>query len=477
VLWIVWDTVRADHLSAYGHRRPTTPFLEAWSRRTRKFENCISVANTTLPAHASMFTGSMPSQHGAHNSNRTFGPGQVTLAEILREAGYRTFLYSANPYVSQWTGTDQGFELAEYPWQRKLEPESMPLMYEKLAHRMDPETIDRKVAESNARRWLFKNIGELAERRTLRFLESLGKGERFFVFLNYMEAHSPLAPSPDSVRRVEAPGAGHGEVPEDFPWDDVWAYTFGVRELSPGQLAGVSLLYDAAILELDDHFRSLWQALEQGGYLENTLVILTSDHGQHLGEHHLLDHQYSLYEPLLRVPLFLYHPSRIEAGRVDAPVTNLDLYPTVLRFLGLGDEGPRSSCGVDLLAPAESRARLAECPDAPDFPVDSARRVAPDLDPSPRLRTLRAVIEGRQKFIWASDGRHELYDLGKDPGERHNLLDSRPEAAGRFEDILVRELGPAPITRPPESVEPPALDDGMRTMLEALGYVESDPGD
>src|SRR5262249_54878468 len=116
ILLIVWDTVRADHLSLYGHSRPTTPRLDAFARSARVFDDCVSVASTTAPAHASMFTGLLPVEHGLANQGPRMGDGFVTLAETLRAVGYRTYLFSENPHLSESSGLTQGFEVAEYPW-------------------------------------------------------------------------------------------------------------------------------------------------------------------------------------------------------------------------------------------------------------------------------------------------------------------------------------------------------------------------
>ena len=114
-LIIVWDTVRADHLGLYGHTRQTTPFLDQWSAGARVYEDCISPGNSTIPSHASIFTGRLPSEHGMTHENARLSTDYDTLAELLQAAGYRTYLYSENPYVSREYQLVQGFEVVEHP--------------------------------------------------------------------------------------------------------------------------------------------------------------------------------------------------------------------------------------------------------------------------------------------------------------------------------------------------------------------------
>jgi arylsulfatase A-like enzyme len=135
VLLVVWDTVRADHLSLYGHSRQTTPKLDAFARAARVFDDCVSVASTTVPAHASIFTGLLPAEHGVSNQHPKMDDSFVTLAEVLHDAGYHTYLFSENPHLAKSTGLTQGFELAEYPWSPAYREQATEIVRAKL----DPE--------------------------------------------------------------------------------------------------------------------------------------------------------------------------------------------------------------------------------------------------------------------------------------------------------------------------------------------------
>jgi uncharacterized sulfatase len=234
----------------------------------------------------------------------------------------------------------------------------------------------------------------------------------------------------------------------------------------------MQLTYDAAVAELDHLFEGLIDTLERHGQLENTLVVLTADHGELLGEHHLLNHQYSVLEPLLRVPLVLYHPSLIPPGRDARPVMTLDLFSTLLRLAQVPDAN-RSVNSFDLLHPPEKRIRLSEYPAASQTHIGLVRFVDPDFDPTPFYRSLRALRAGTLKYVEASDGNNALYDLAADPDENNNLVSQKPDVAITLEAGLERfvaslEVGTEASTKAEDkAVE---FDEQTRQRLEALGY-------
>jgi arylsulfatase A-like enzyme len=250
-----------------------------------------------------------------------------------------------------------------------------------------------------------------------------------------------------------------------------WAFTAGVAELSAARLAALELTYDASIAELDHYFEQLIAALERRGLLDETLVVLTSDHGELLGEHHLLDHQYSVHEPLLRVPLVLRHPRLVSSGREPRPVMNLDLFVTLLGLAGV-PQAAKNARGVDLLAPRAERARLSEYPFAPRKYVGLTSLAWPDFDPTPFFRSLRAFRSGTLKYVQASDGTHELYDLAEDPGEMRSLVNEKPEVAAALDQELEHYLSGLVSDSGGERPEAGAVEfsDETRKMLDALGY-------
>ena len=339
ILFVVWDTVRADHLSLYGHQRRTTPFLDEWAKGARVYDDCLTVGSTTVPSHASMFTGLLPAEHGTSNERYVLSDKFETLAEKLQGAGYTTYMFSANPFVSRWrqyASLTQGFDTVEYPWSDQYYPRAVRITLGKVKwyDRSNP-LADRIRAGTQLIHWNVKASGELAQHGVKNWLPQQDPNRPFFIFINYMEAHAPLLPADEHRRQMMSPEQIRASYNVDRKFMAVWSYVFGLEHYTPEEIALTAATYDAAILELDGLFQKLIDSLEAGGYLENTIVVLLGDHGDHLGEHHMLDHQFSVYEPLMRIPLVVQYPKRFAPGRDPRPVTNLDLFPTLLELAGL----------------------------------------------------------------------------------------------------------------------------------------------
>jgi len=458
VLWVVWDTVRSQNMSVYGHERPTTPHLERWVSGARVFDDAISAAATTTTSHASMFTGRLPFEHRVGNEHSRLAPSFPTLAEILAESGYRTYLFSANPYLGPETALDRGFQTSERP--------SSPRFAADFARIRRQKVRDYVRAGASGQEFNFLAAsGTLARQGLLSWLERSDGGAPFFAVLNYMEAHLPLAPDRRYRERLMTPEQVRRSYELPLHGMPIWTFTAGLTELSEEQIEIARLTYDAAIAELDALFQDLLEHLDEQGALADTLVILTSDHGELLGEHHMWNHQFALYDELLRIPLILRHPERVPPGRDARPVMNLDLFPTVLEVTG--STGPRGP-GVSLLSPFDRRLRLSEYPYPAGIFVDLVQREHPDFDKTPWQRSLRSLRSGDLKYIRASDGSAELFDLARDRSEQRDLSRERAAEAERLDGEL-RDLTRG-LTPPPDAGEPARFDERTRAMLEALGY-------
>ncbi len=433
VVLLVLDTVRADHVSCYGYERLTTPRLDALAADGVLFENCVAPAPWTVPSHGSIFTGLYPTSHGAHAEHLALSPAHVTLAEVLRDAGYETAGFSANLYLTPTLGYDQGFNT--YDVQPVLTPGRVRVV--------------RDAGEMNA--------------LVLPWLENRGaRKQPFFLFVNYMDAHAPYVPP--------APyDALYGDpTPFDSPFYrnlDRLPYIRGEVEMTSGDHQHIMDFYDSEITYLDYEVGRVLDKLKELGLLDHTLVIIVSDHGEFLGEHHLLDHRLCLYEEVLDVPLVLWYPAGLPQGqRVAGLVQLTDVMPTVLDLVGI--TSPVAMQGRDLLPlirgeddPAAYNVALAEF-----FRDESHVR---DLGPAydRRLKSLRV---GDWKYIWSSAGTEELYDLAADPGESCNLVAQQPNRAAALRTQLndwLSWLIPAPTPAPM-----PPLSPDQREQLRSLGY-------
>jgi arylsulfatase A-like enzyme len=474
ILVVVWDTVRADRLGLYGFEKPTTPFVDEWAAGARVYDDCVSPANYTIASHASIFTGLFPTEHGARNGSIRLADRYTTLAEILRDAGYRTFLYSANPHVSRATGMAQGFEEVRHPWSEDLRGEAFRIVRAKIKTGDRSSGLPKKIRSGQVGPWDIKASGELAAKTALSWLRRSDRKKPFFVFLNYMEAHGPLIPPEKYRRRVLTDEQVKQSYKVDRSWDTVWSCIYGLGEYSDGELAVMEGRYEAAIAELDDLFRDLVAQMDAGGYLENTVVVLASDHGEHLGEQGLVGHQYSLYEPLLRVPLIVRDPARFPPGREKRPVMTHDLFPTLLDLAGVDPPPSRSGGAVSLLSPLEERDRLAESPGVFSDPFDAVLRLHPEWDPRPWTREIRAFYRGGEKLIVWSDGETKLYRLAEDPKETRDLAAAESGTVDGMREGLASAI--ALLGTGSGGVEgAPDFSEGEREMLRGLGYL-SDEG-
>lgn len=469
VLWVVWDTVRADRLGPYGHDVDTTPELDRWAESARVFD-CTSASCWTIPAHASMFTGLYPSEHGFSEITAKLGDEHETLAELLGGAGYETYLFSANPFVSERYGFHQGFDVEEHPFDPALRERAIELVRAKW-HGDDAGTLPDPLSGDNPSNWLLKSCGELANERLFEFLDSRDERRPFFAFVNLMEAHTIRMPSEESRARVlDANGVGRSYSIDQRQARFQHASTGIEPPIPRGQLDVLRGVYDATLVELDAMLGAVLDRLERDGLLDDTIVVLTSDHGEHLGDKGSWLHQYSLYEGVTRVPLIVWAPEHLEPGREERPVSNVDLFPTILEMTGV--EGPDWRGPESLLRPREGRAIAVEYPAAYEPLIAQQERAFPDWDPAPYRRTIRALRLGRWKYYRYSDGEELLFDVAGDPREARELAADEADVAGRLGELLEAWTeSRAILGQGAGRTEQRDLTDEERELLRDLGYL------
>jgi arylsulfatase A-like enzyme len=209
--------------------------------------------------------------------------------------------------------------------------------------------------------------------------------------------------------------------------------------------------------------------VENLGILDRTMVIITADHGENVGDHQMMAHKYCLYDTLLHVPLIIHYPAgTVVPGRVQHQVQTLDLLPTILTMLGQVSSDIYSSLqGYDLLSSTKHEFTVAEQAQ-PDLSTFQKR--FPDADVSRFDRALKMIRTQHHKYIWASDGRHELYDLRTDVNEEQNIVAERPELAEDLDRRLAEWRGSFEVAKP--SAEAPEFEETVRARLRALGYLE-----
>jgi len=450
VLVVVWDTVRADRMSLYGHGVSTTPLLDRRVTDGVVFESAYSSSFWTLPAHASLFTGLPTNTHRAHGASRWLSDSHPTLAERLSELGYDTYGFTQNPNIQPTTNLHRGFdrlETARTPeWTEKI------LAYNRRKIPADDASTAASPAFDGERKEIFaKDGGPWAQRAAEAWLDGREDPSRpWFIFLNYMEAHAPRVPGEEA--RSAVMDAEMNARAKRTPVNLARMAQANRREIrfEPSEVAGIRAVYDASIWELDRSFDALLQALDARGELEHTWVILLSDHGELLGENGLFGHSKSLAEPLVRIPLVVWAPrsaSDRPVGRRAEPVSLNDVHGLVLQAAGL----PSQPTIFDPGRPVVSEYL---------FPAHSKRR--------PAMR--RSWVEGDRRLIASSNGNRMLLDRAGDPAKRVDLRELEPD---RFKGML-RDLERwiRRTERPDSDERPPDLNADQREELEVLGYAQ-----
>jgi arylsulfatase A-like enzyme len=419
VVLIVLDTTRADRLSIYGHTRPVSPNLEEFARDSVVYERAWSPASWTLPSHASLLTGQYPTAHGARITPFTDATSTgenpahlredaVTLAELLRERGYRAAAFAGAGWLAPEFGLLQGYEVRDAVNNRTLPAEQI-------------------------------------SQRAIAWLESVPREQPVHLLVNYFDPHFPYDPKPpyDRYARgkpdVKVPGLG-----------DI----FGKKPPSAEQLAKMLDLYDGEIEYMDHHLGRLFDALQRLGRYDDAMIVVISDHGELFGEHGDSGHGAWLWEELVRIPLIVHYPGGRDAGTRDSStVSTVD----VLSWIGseLGLELPSDTHGM----PAGSRELVL----AQEFPNALFVKLGGEkLD-----RDLVAGVAWPWKLIESSRGERWLYRLDADPRELENVADDAMSASLREAVEAVQAS-----IRVPEPDEPRALSPEAESQLRELGYLE-----
>jgi arylsulfatase A-like enzyme len=428
VLFIVLDTVRADRLSLYGYHRPTTPTLERLAKRGIRFDAARAPAPWTLPSHASFFSGRWP--HELEVEWATPLPEKYPmLAEYLGAHGYATAGIVSNMYCSYDAGLNRGFtHYEDYVFERLSFLRTSTVVEEAVKNSVLFGLYSPSGFLNRTQAWL-RSIFRYATRkdaRTIsdRFLNWLDHrqqpGRPFFVFLNYLDAHAPYKVPPGESRRFGRKPQTDEELWVIYDeWDTLEKLLIKKPLLTMGRDC-----YDSCLAYLDDEIGRLIGDLERRrGVLENTWIVITSDHGEGLGEHELFDHGESLYSHEIHVPLVILPPASITLGKVvRQPVSLRDLPTTVVDLIGLAAGAPFPGHSLRVLwennasdhsADAVSDA-LSEL--ASPSPIDSSHGRSPA-----RRGPLVSLAEGDLLYIRnEGDGAEELYNLRDDPHELTN---------------------------------------------------------
>jgi arylsulfatase A-like enzyme len=413
VLLIVIDTQRADHLSGYGYARPTSPRMDKLAQEGALYENAFAASSWTLPSHASLLTGRPTFEH---NAERNPLDGRYrTIAEELRERGYRTAAISANSFFfCRRVGMGRGFIRFEDYFHSVADMAARTLYGRKFA-----QFVMRPLGYEDVPA---RKLASDVTGATLRWA-ARDPSRPFFAMLNYFDVHDPfLPPQPWRNKFSKLPNPG-GIL-----------NTFLIRydvKMTPEELQGEIDAYDGAIAYVDEMIGRLVDGLEQNGQLANTLVIITSDHGEMLGEHGLFLHRNGLHREVIRVPLILRWPGKVPAGaRIGTPVTNAAVPATILDLLGSPQQTtfPGPSLAQLWRTPESAATWPHPLSELAQFPFEQMKNV-------PAYHgAMASLVSPQYHFITHEKFGHELFDWVADPQEQANLAQA-PEHGKMAEEF------------------------------------------
>lgn len=443
ILFVVLDAARAENFSVYGYDRPTTPHLERLAEGLALYENCTSAATWTLPSTASLFTGTYNSRHRLVMDGDKLSEDLATLPELLKREGYRTSkVTGVVPYVSDFSGLDRGFDESWEPpppkWRQLLDrvrgggaapqqaqsdvSEAGEPEMERIDHDLSLEAEAQLHARATLRGKLsfwasgFYDDGGSACIRRVRDLWRQPSEDPRFVYMHLQETHGEYRP-PHRYRKRFVPKELHkksfaaiNQRPNP--------HAVGLVDMSEEDFEVLRGLYDGSIAYMDEQLGALFADLSKHPRWDETLVIITADHGDCVGRHGVLGHQFVCYEELLRIPWIVKWPSSMGiTGRQTQLIQNVDLLPTICGLLDI--ERPSQVEAIDHLSQTREFA-YAEL--LKPFGVTAVKQGLHELAPHYN----RAVLAVRsQRYKWHAFSNHqrdELYDLVSDPRESNNLL-------------------------------------------------------
>ncbi|MCH2187212.1 sulfatase [Myxococcota bacterium] len=429
ILLISVDTIRADHLSTYGYGRETSPFLSDLAREGVQVQTAYAPSATTGPTHASVFTAQPPMAHGVRKNGQPLPEDEVTLAERLSEIGFETGAVVSSYVLSDRFGYSQGFDFFDDDFSKSKAPVGSTLwegevIEERFYGRAD-DTTDR------ALRWLKKRADRAAP---------------FFLFVHYFDPHDPYIP------------------PKTF-----------TPPFAPGRKESLKLnrsiyLYDWLIAYTDQQIGRLLRGLDLDGLADDTLVIVTGDHGEGLMSHGHMFHGRHVYEEAVRVPLILRWPGHLPPNlKVQRPFPLVELAPALLELIGDSPHGSLASAG-------SANRLLGEADSAQDeVPIFLYRRhYAEDEEGEeeggrkPRGEKFGVRLGVWKLIVGPAEGTLELYNLAEDPKEQSNLVAEEPERVAKLSALIEAWR----LEHEREGIEPAALSEQDRERLKALGYVE-----
>jgi len=404
IILITLDALRADHLGCYGYPKDTSPFIDSIAKESIVFRDCIVQSASTVPSMSSIFTSKFPYIDGAVTPQYTLGQKYMTLAESLKERGYTTVAISGHKYVKKMFGFSRGFDYYN----------------------------------DDYKRW--RNADEFLEIVT-NFFDEKDIKRSFFLWMHIREPHAPYIELDDYIKHFSEPFAGEIESQQ-------YEICGSKHFLTNKKINDLVARYDGNIRYADDNLKKIFDYFKNEGLLKDSIIIITADHGESLGEHNIFDHNH-LYYGILHVPLIVKIPNKKEKY-IDYPVSSLDIFPTILEILGY----------QELAAHLELRGKSLLMKRGPDY-----------VQFSESFDSSSVIKQGWRLFIDSKNNNSMLYNINHDPKEKNNLINDRVDIYESLHEDLDHILSSTKEDGTIEVDKKAILSKEDIESLKALGYI------
>jgi len=436
ILIVLVDALRPDHLSCYGYSQETSPHIDTLASQGMMFKSVFATSNWSVPTHASLFTGLYPFSHGAYSLISILRKDVPTLSEILSRNGYYSLNIYNNPLLGKSGGLSRGFDKILGIENEHKASFTLVRVYQKI----------------------FKedSLSDDIMKFTYRWIEHCHKLELpYFIFINLLDVHSPYGPKePFFSRFIKSIDLEKVNLPllEKFKYEikSKQKQSQLLSQLSEIDHTYLQRMYDSNIRYVDEQIGNLFAKLKTKDLLENTFITVTADHGEYLGEHGIMGHVISfLYNQGLKIPLIFWH-SKISPEIRETTASQVDIFPSILSFIGLKDQIPDQIQGKDLFSENEPYDVISE------FYLDSQKKFS------------RAIVSNGMKLISDIHRNYELYNLKEDPKETNDLSSLFPKIVEEMSEKLYSIIHSYKHSQP-------TIDEEKRKrlemMLKSLGYI------
>ncbi len=464
VILISIDTLRADHLSCYGYHRETTPNIDKIASDGTIFRRNYSTGVWTPPGHASMLTGLYVSEHGVYGENR-LNRSIPTIAETLKAHGYQTAGFVNNSQVGELVGFEKGHDTFVEVW-KGVKPKSL---LKKVFTRTGKVIREKFGYEDLGANRTNKLYGEWMK-------ENYNHETPFYVFLHYAEPHNPLnPPRPYKNKYIDrsSDNLDIGKI-KKVAFNPLICFVEDLN-LNQDEIEYLKSLYDGEIGYIDSKIAEVIRMLKENNCYDDTMIIITADHGEHFGEHDLWSHTASLYNEVLHIPLIIKFPKGIDHIREVEDCTQLvDIFPTIMEITGVSEKEQINTSGSSLVCNGNRSDTFHEYIFAewegriPYFIQSRLDDQGSSVNLDKIKNKMWMISDGKYKYISMENGGKLFFDVINDIKEQNNLVDQYKEIASEMKEVLNEWKKESDKKFNREQRE---VDEETKKNLEALGYI------